>query len=112
MLHACISNLNLAEMADVATDLTAAYAYAFAVAGIVPARKLAESYRRRAIEMSDYNPGEAIECNLRMLSGGYSMGVGDWGRAHDEFIRGLKVASDLGYRRGWEDCCMIDSACD
>jgi serine/threonine protein kinase/tetratricopeptide (TPR) repeat protein len=109
MMHSCVSALNLAELAGESLDLASAYSNAFAVTGIIPIRGLAEFYRRRAFEMNEKRPGAAIECYLRMQSAGYSIGVADWERARSELERGLAVARELGYRRGWEDCCFVDS---
>jgi serine/threonine protein kinase/tetratricopeptide (TPR) repeat protein len=109
MMHSCVSALNLAELAGGSLDLASAYSNAFAVTGIIPIRGLAEFYRRRAFEMNEKRPGAAIECYLRMQSGGYAIGVADWDRASAELERGLAVAHELGYRRGWEDCCFVDA---
>jgi serine/threonine protein kinase/tetratricopeptide (TPR) repeat protein len=109
MLHACLSSLNFAERSGRSADLASAYSNAFAVAGVIPLRRLAESYRRRAHEANGQQPGSAIECYLRMQSGGYSIGIAAWDRASDELARGQTLANELGYRRGWEDCCSVDS---
>jgi hypothetical protein len=112
MLHACVSHLNLAESAGASEELASAYSNAFAVAAIAPARALAGYYRRCAREIVERNPGNVAQCYLCMQSGIYSVGAADWKEASRELEKGMALAEALGFRRGWEDCCSVDSIGD
>jgi eukaryotic-like serine/threonine-protein kinase len=112
MTHACISSLNLAELAGHCPELATAYTNGFAVAGIIPARRLAQSYYRRACETNRQIPDPLVESYLRMLSGIYALGIGAWDDAKRELERGRELANALGYRRGWEEITFVDSVCD
>ena len=112
MMHACISSLNLGELAGESPELATAYTNAFAVCGIIPARKLAEFYRRRANEMNERFPDPMVECHLRMVSGVYAVGTGAWEDAKRELGRGIDIAHTIGYRRSWEDSSLVDSVGD
>jgi tetratricopeptide (TPR) repeat protein len=112
MLHASVSNLNLGEMAGTSAELTTSYVNAFAVAGIIPARKLAAWYQRRAAEISERFPHPAILSYFRMLSGVYAIGTADWDTAKRELSEGMELARKLGFRRRFEDNCFIDSVRD
>jgi serine/threonine protein kinase/tetratricopeptide (TPR) repeat protein len=112
MTHACISSLNLAELAGHSPELATAYTNGFAVAGIIPARGLARSYYRRACDTNQRIPDPLVESYLRMLSGIYAVGIGAWEDARRELERGRELTNALGYRRGWEEITYVDAVCD
>ncbi len=112
MTQACLSSLNLAELAGDCPELATAYTNGFAVAGIIPARRLADFYYQRASEVSQRFPDPLVESYLRMLSGIYAVGMGAWDDARRELERGRELTHALGYRRGWEEITYVDSVRD
>jgi tetratricopeptide (TPR) repeat protein len=112
MLHACISSLNISERAGMSAELTNAYGNAFVVAGILPLHKLALAYRRRAGEINERYPHAAIECYLRMLSGVYTVGTGDWDVLRSELGRGMTLAREIGFHRSFEESCFVHCVAD
>jgi serine/threonine protein kinase/tetratricopeptide (TPR) repeat protein len=99
MLYACVRTLNLAELARPSPELTIAYANAYAVAGVLPARRLVEVYRRRALENMRAAPDPAAETYFLMLSGVYLTGIGSSTEATTTLSRGLSIAKRLNYAR-------------
>jgi hypothetical protein len=94
-----LRTLNLAEAAGPSPELAAAYSIAYAVAGILPARSLADLYFARATGVLEKLPDPTSQSYLQLLEGVYCCGVADWERAEKALSRGLKTASALGFHR-------------
>jgi tetratricopeptide (TPR) repeat protein len=103
MMYACLRMLNLAECARPSPELTIAYANAHAVAGVVPSRRLAHLYRRRAIANIASAPDPIAETYFLLLAGIYSTGVGDWSEAKEMLRRGLGIAEKLNFARRFRE---------
>jgi serine/threonine protein kinase/tetratricopeptide (TPR) repeat protein len=99
MFLATLRTLNLAESAGPSPELAAAYSIAHAVAGIMPARGLAELYLRLAGDVLRGVPDAATESYLQLLEGVYRCGLGEWDRALAALEAGVQNANSLGFHR-------------
>jgi len=99
MFVATLRTLNLAESAGPSPELAAAYSIAHAVAGIMPARGLAELYIGLAGRVLKEVPDAATESYLQLLEGVYRCGVGEWDRARAALEAGRRNADELGFHR-------------
>jgi serine/threonine protein kinase len=107
MFHACVTTLNLTELAETSPELTTAYGNAAAVAGVMAARGLAETYFRRAIENLDRHPHAEKESHLRVLGSVYRTGLGAWSEVAAEIDRGLVLARALRFSRRLEELWSV-----
>ncbi|MDB4983224.1 MAG: serine/threonine protein kinase [Myxococcales bacterium] len=109
MFHACLTTLNLTELANTSPELTTSYGNAFAVAGVMPARDLAETYLRRALENLQRHPDPEKESHLNVLTALYRLGLGAWDEVTKEIDRGLTLAHALRFSRRSEELWSLTS---
>jgi hypothetical protein len=91
--------LNLAESARPSPELTIAYTNAYAVAGVLPSPRLAEIYRKRALDNMVLAPDAIAETYFLTLSGVYLTGIGAWDDALATLSKGLSIAEQLNFTR-------------
>ena len=77
ILLAMLRTLNLAERAGSPPELALAYANAHGVAGIIPMRRLAVAYARRADEALAAVSDGSVRTWVRLMTMVYRVGIGD-----------------------------------
>jgi tetratricopeptide (TPR) repeat protein len=98
-----VRTLNVAELVAPSPELATAYANAHAVAGVVPARWLAESYLQKGLEALRERPDPVVESYLLTLNGVYRLGCAQWGAARISLERALSLTKSLGFARRAEE---------
>ncbi|MET0595663.1 MAG: AAA family ATPase, partial [Polyangiaceae bacterium] len=98
-----VRTLNVAELVAPSAELATAYANAHAVAGVVPARWLAEAYLQKAVEALRVRPDPVVESYLLTLTGVYRLGCAEWDAARISLERALSLTKELGFARRTEE---------
>jgi serine/threonine protein kinase/tetratricopeptide (TPR) repeat protein len=106
MLHATLKTLNLSEQLGPSPELACAYAIAHAVAGVMPARRLAETYLADALDILRETPDPVVESYLQLLTGVYRSGTAEWDRARTALVRGFEIATSLGFHRRCDEIAL------
>ncbi|MDP9034906.1 MAG: AAA family ATPase [Myxococcota bacterium] len=109
-----LTTLNLAEQAAPSAHLAAAYTNAGAAAGLMPLRQTAAKYFALAEATLNQAYNAETESYLRLLHAVYLTGLGEWDRAIVESSRALTLATELGFRRRWEEAAGVrgGATCD
>ncbi|MCC6554693.1 MAG: AAA family ATPase, partial [Polyangiaceae bacterium] len=110
ILHATLSNLNLAERAGPSPELALAYGNAHFTAGLIPCFSLARTYARRAHEILEGVTDPAIRSWVYVLAGAYATGVGDFDQAISLGQRAEAIAEEVGFRRRAEEALGVCGA--
>jgi serine/threonine protein kinase/tetratricopeptide (TPR) repeat protein len=110
ILHATLSNLNLAESAGAAPELALAYANTHVTAGLLPWFSLAESYGRRAHQALAEVTDPAVRSWVYVLCGSYCAGVGKFDEANDLGERAVQIAEAVGFERRIEEALGVQGA--
>ena len=95
-LYACLRMLNLAEQAGPSPELARAFSNMGLTAATIPCRSLAESYLRQAraiVDQVDHLPSSAW---VRLTTGVYYVGLGNWSLARDNLTRAIDIYRQLG----------------
>jgi hypothetical protein len=103
ILHATLSNLNLAESAGAAPELALAYANTHVTAGLLPWFSLAENYGRRAHQALAQVTDPAVRSWVYVLCGSYCAGVGKFDEGNDLAQRAVEIAEAVGFQRRLEE---------
>ncbi len=114
-LYAALRSLNLAESAGLSPELARGYAAVGALTGLIPLRKVAESYCRRALDVAHMVNDLSAHTFVSMAVGYYYIGVGNWVKARKLFEQIVEISERLGDERRWEDgidnlmdvCCFL-----
>lgn len=102
-LYAAFRSLNLAEAAGPSPELARGYASVGVIIGFVPLHRLAETYCRRALEMTQRIHDLPARAWVALLTGVYYAGVGDWENAHDLLEQVIDISERLGDRGRRDD---------
>jgi len=102
-LYAALRSLNLAESAGLSPELARGYAAVGALTGLIPLRKVAESYCRRALDVAHMVNDLSAHTFVSMAVGYYYIGVGNWAKARKLFEQIVEISERLGDERRWED---------
>jgi tetratricopeptide (TPR) repeat protein len=109
MFHACVTMLNLAELAETSLELTTGYANALACVGVLTLHRLASSYYRQARANLERHPDPEKDSRLRMMSAVYGTGLGNWHHVDAELEIGIRLASQLRFTRRAEELYSVTS---
>lgn len=107
LFYACLRMLNLAELAQSNPELARAQSQTATIGAVVPCRRLAVFYLRKAketIKGVDHLPSQAW---VNYVTGIYHVGVGNWESARQHLNRGLELYSELGDYRNFEAVSTI-----
>jgi class 3 adenylate cyclase len=104
LLYSTLNGTNLAEaFAQLSPVLVVNYASLGAICGVIPLRKRAEHYLKRANELSEQLRIPTVTAKVNLLSGIYKTSIGEWQSAKTLFESGLDQASSLGDTRRWSE---------
>jgi hypothetical protein len=104
LVHANLRTLNLAEQTEPAPELASAYVSAFGALSLFPPlRRLASVYFRRAEQALERLADPAAGSYLELMRGVILSGQANWSEAEYRLERALGIATELGYRRRWEE---------
>jgi serine/threonine protein kinase len=108
LFHANLRTLNLAERALPSPELACAYANAFAASSILPGmRGAARAYLRRAEETVAAVADPAVESYLELLRAVNLSAAGQWRESDRRIQRSIEIATELGFRRRWEEATGV-----
>jgi hypothetical protein len=108
LFHANLRTLNLAERAEPSPELACAYANAFAAASLLPGLQgTAAAYLARAEETVAAVGDPAVESYLELLRGVNLSARGAWAESDRRLERAVEIATDLGFRRRWEEATGV-----
>jgi tetratricopeptide (TPR) repeat protein len=102
-LYAAFRSLSLAEAAGPSPELARGYASVGVIIGFVPLHGLAESYCRRALEMTQRIHNLPARAWVALLTGIYYAGVGHWEHARDLLRQVIDISERLGDRGRRDD---------
>ncbi|MCL4296074.1 MAG: AAA family ATPase [Anaerolineae bacterium] len=102
-LYAAFRSLTLAEAAGPSPELARGYASVGVIIGFVPFHALAESYCRRALEMTRRIHNLPARAWVALLTGIYYAGVGRWEQARDLLRQVIDISERLGDRGRRDD---------
>jgi tetratricopeptide (TPR) repeat protein len=102
-LYAAFRSLTLAEAAGPSPELARGYASVSVIIGFVPLHGLAESYCRRALEMTQRIHNLPARAWVALLTGIYYAGVGHWEHARDLLGQVIDISERLGDRGRRDD---------
>ncbi|MBE7555372.1 MAG: AAA family ATPase [Anaerolineales bacterium] len=102
-LYAAFRSLTLAEAAGPSPELARGYASVGVIIGFVPFHALAESYCRRALEMTRRIHNLPARAWVALLTGIYYAGVGHWEQARDLLRQVIDISERLGDRGRRDD---------
>lgn len=104
MFYAALRSINLAERAGPSSELVAAYASLFGIAGLIPVRRLAETYARLGYEAVAQGHGSRTAHRwLLHMDAIYRLGTGDWTPLLDRLQEATALAQAAGDARNLED---------
>jgi hypothetical protein len=100
-IYAIMTSFNLAELAGPSPELARGYANMTATFANVGVNTLAESYRTRALAVTDELDDPATKAWLLIPLGIYSLWIGRWDRAENEIKESLDIYTRMGDWRRW-----------
>jgi class 3 adenylate cyclase/tetratricopeptide (TPR) repeat protein len=106
-LYATLTNLNLTEQAGPSPELAQAYAQMCVAAGLVPLRRLAEAYGRRAEAMAQQFGHLPTLARVLINVGLYKVGIGEWTTVRAKLEQAREICERLGNQREWGECLII-----
>jgi hypothetical protein len=106
LVYSTLRATNLAEFAGLSSLLAVNYSSLGAICGVIPLRRRAEQYLKRAFELSAKLGIPSVSAKVNLLGGLYKTSVGDWLSAKSLFEPGLKQAHSLGDIRRWSELAV------
>jgi hypothetical protein len=107
LLFANLSTLNLSELALPSAELAMAYANAAAVAGIVPAHRLADKYFTLALATSKATPDPAVASYIEMLAAVHLAGIGRTAESAQRAENAIALAEGAGFFRRRDESLAV-----
>jgi eukaryotic-like serine/threonine-protein kinase len=107
LLFANLSTLNLSELARPSAELAMAYANAAAVAGILPAHRLAERYFALALATLKETPDPAVASYIEMLAAVHLAGVGRTAESAQRAENAIALAERAGFFRRRDESLAV-----
>lgn len=102
-LYCVIRILNEAEASRIPAEIARGFAGTGALLGVVPMRRVAEWYLRRALERLSQVDDLATHEIVQIVVGFYYIGVGKWELAREQLEKVREIAQRLGDRRRLDD---------
>ncbi len=104
LMHATLCSVNLAERTGHASQLARSYAGLCVFLNLVPLNTAAEFYFRKAHETLRLSSDLPARAWVSLLTGLYSVNIGQWDRARSILQEGIGVSQRIGDNRRWEEC--------
>lgn len=102
LLHAALKATNLAEdLRECTPALAINYADVSTICGVIPLRRQAEHYIKRAAAVAKLYDDPNVSANVHLMRGLYQTSIGDWAHAKANFLTGLDIATAIGDKKRW-----------
>ncbi|MFD3191755.1 AAA family ATPase [Sedimentitalea sp. HM32M-2] len=113
LLHSALSAANFAADLGVATpSLAINTAGLGAICGVIPLRRQARYYLRRASALAEAVDDPTASSRVALFSGLYDTAIGQWNSARDAFLDGLAGADTISDHRLWcENAASFELIC-
>jgi len=104
LVHAFLVSGNLARASGLKPELARAYANLGLAAGLIPMHRVAEAYRRRAMETAAEAGQLAAQAWVLFVPSVYDAGIGNWEQATRNLGEAMDIYERLQDRAHWGEC--------